>query len=82
MDRFDHADFVANPGKYRLFQTARIAANIITNNGEFDLNEGQFVGIEYRCEAFNRMYRRNEPVYTIKGTGRDLYANCLGNFVL
>lgn len=83
MDRkFDLKDFQANPGKYELFKTAQIAAHIFTNNGEQDLAAGQYVGIKYRCSAFNRMYRRTEPVYTIIGADRDLYANALMNFVL
>ncbi len=83
MDRkYDPKDYAANPAKYRLFKTAQIATHLLTNNGEHDLQEGQFVAIEFRCEAPNPLYRRREPVYTIKGTGRDLYANALMNLCL
>jgi len=80
--KYDAADFSQNPKKYELFQTAQIAANVFSHDGEQDLPEGKHVAIQYRCTAFNRLYRRNEPVYTIVGTGRDLYANTLKNFVL
>ena len=83
MDRkFDRADFESNPAKYELFRTAQIATHVFTNNGEHDLEQGQFVRIQFRCVAFNRLYRRNMPVYTIEGTGRDMYANTLMNFTL
>jgi hypothetical protein len=84
MTRFDHKDFAANPAKYRLFRTARIASHIFTENGEHDLAEGTIVGITYRFDAYNAMYRRTEPVYTLTGMSphRDLYANALSNFVL
>lgn len=81
-DKYDPKDYAQNPGKYRLFQTAQIAAHVFNHNGEQDLPEGQFVGIKFRCEAYQPMYRRMEPVYTIVGTDRDLYANALMNFVL
>lgn len=82
MSRFRHADYLAHPAKYRLFKTATIAAHILTQNGEHDLPQGEIVAIEYRCDAFNPLYRRTEPVYSIKGTGRDLYANALADFCL
>lgn len=87
MSKFNHADYQANPGKYRLFKTATIAGNIVTHNGEHDLPEGQIVGVKYRFDAFNAMYRRTEPVYTVTGpfgslASRDLYANALADFVL
>ena len=82
MNTYDAKDFAAKPGKYRLFQTARIAKHVFTCDGEHDLPQGEHVGIEFRCEAFNPLYRRMEPVYHIKGKGRDLYANALSDFVL
>lgn len=81
-DRYDHQDFISNPGKYKIFKTARVAGNIFTHNGEQDLAAGTFVAIKYLCTARNQMYRRNEPVYSIIGHDRDLYANALSNFVL
>ncbi len=82
MHTYDPKDFAQNPGKYRLFKTAVIAKHILTCNGEHDLPQGQHVAIAYRFDALNPLYRRREPVYTIVGTGRDLYANCLADFVL
>jgi hypothetical protein len=89
MSRFNATDYQQNPGKYKAFKTAQIAENIVTHNGEHDLAEGTYVCIQYRCEAFNALYRRMEPVYTILSTQhgyvdlrRDLYANSLMNFVL
>ena len=86
---YSQKDYSENPKKYQLFKSARIARQIITENGEDDLNAGEFVSIKYRCEAFNRMYGRYEPVYTITNTergipteSRDVYANNLTNFVL
>ena len=82
MSKFSHTDYQANPGKYRLFNTAVVASHIFTNNGENDIESGTVVGIEFMRDAFNAMYRRTEPVYSIKGFGRHLYANCLADFVL
>ena len=82
MDMYDHKDFEQNPGKYRLFKSAVIAKHVHTENGEHDLHQFQHVCIAYRFDALNPLYRRREPVYTIVGTDRDLYANCLADFVL
>lgn len=81
-NRFNHADYVKNTGKYNLYKTAVVASHIFTENGIDDLKEGQIVGIEYVGEARNQLYRRNEPLYRIKGTSHTLYANALGDFVL
>jgi len=89
MHAYDKNDYFQNPGKYKLFQSARIARHIFTENGEHDLKAGEFVSIKYRCEALNKMYGRYEPVYTIVNTehgvpseARDVYANNLASFVL
>jgi hypothetical protein len=82
MRAYDPKDFAANPLKYQLFKTATIAKHVHTNNGEHDLPQGAIVGIAYRFNALNPLYRRREPIYTIVGTDRDLYANCLADFVL
>lgn len=79
---FDQNDYKANPNKYRMFSSAVIAKNIVTHNGEQDMEEGQIVGIEFLCEARNQLFRRDEPVYKIKGTDINLYANCLRDFVI
>ena len=82
--KFDHKDFAANPEKYKFFSTARVASHIFTNNGTHDIAEGTVLGIKYRCTVWNGLYRRNEPVYsaTVAGEHRDLFANCLSDFVL
>lgn len=82
MSRFDHKDFAANPGKYALFSTAKIAAHIFTNNGENDIAADTVVGIDYQGIGFNRMYQRNEPIYRLIGLGCDVYAHNLKDFVL
>jgi len=82
MHKFDTKDYAANPGKYRLFQTARIASNVFTHNADNDLREGEYVGIKYFCDAYNKLYRRTEPVYHIIGKDCDLYANALADFCL
>ena len=80
-------DYFENPGKYKLFRSARIARHVFTENGAADLAAGEFVSIKYRCEALNKMYGRYEPIYTITRTergpeNRDVYAHTLTNFVL
>ena len=45
MNKYDPQDFAANPGKYHLFKTARIARNVVTRNGEADLPKGAHVGV-------------------------------------
>lgn len=83
---YQHTDFLTNPKKYELFKTAIINNHFFTHNGEFDLTKGTVVGIKFRCIAPNKLYRRDEPVYSvILQNGLfygDLYANALTNFVL
>ena len=78
---YNPKDFAANPGKYRLFKTAAIARHVFTENGAQDIPEGQIVKIEFRCIARNRLFRRDEPVYTVNDS-LDLYANVLKDFCL
>ena len=82
VSRYDPKDYAANPGKYRLFRTARVATNMFTHDGVNDLRVGEHVAIEYRLSALNKLYRREEPVYTIVGKDCDLYANALCDFCL
>lgn len=82
MSSYSPQDFAKHPAKYRLFQTATIAKNIFTHNGENDLREGEIVGIEYFTTARNTLFKRDEPVYIIKGKDHTLYANCLKDFIL
>ena len=82
----EYTDFVQNPGKYELFQSARIAKHIFSNNGDADLSVGQHVSIKFLAVCRNHLLRRDEPVYEVKvGAGEFwgyVYANALTNFVL
>lgn len=82
---YDHADFSANPGKYQLFKTARIASHVFTENGHADMPAGECVGVQYLLTAYNALRRRNEPVYAVKcgDTIRgSFYGSTLADFVL
>lgn len=84
MRRFDYLDFSANPGKYRLFATARIAGHLFTENGESDAEAGTYVSLQYLNTVRNQMFRREEPIYmaTAKGKEWTLYASALADFCL
>ena len=82
MSKFSAQDYQQNPGKYELFRTAVIDKTVFTSPGEQLLTEGDFVGIEYAGKARNQLFRRDEPLYRVKGTDRTLYGNCLRDFVL
>lgn len=82
---FDANDFAANPGKYTLFATARVAQTVFTENGADDLEAGQYVAVRYFRTAWNAMRRREEPVYSIITGGKVwgmMYANNLTDFCL
>ena len=79
MSKFDHADFTANQGKYRLFKTATVRNSIINQDGHVDA--GTIVGLEFLGVVRNQMYRRDEPVYRLT-TGDTCYANNLTDFCL
>ena len=81
---YDPNDYLANPGKYRLFRTATIARATVTGDGE-TLEPGETVGVAFRCEAYNALRRRSEPVYAITrvdGYTFDGYGSILSGFVL
>jgi len=80
MRKFDHADYAANPGKYRLFKTADMATTLFANN-EPDLPADTPVGLTFFADAYNGVYRRTMPVYTLH-TGHQVFATALKNFVL
>ena len=85
MNKYDPQDFAANPIKYQLFKTARIARSVFTCDGEADLPEGAHVGVSYFATRLNKLYRRDEPVFAITHNGAfwgHLYANCLSDFVI
>ena len=79
---FDHADYVSAPIKYQLFKTAKVRNHVVTHNGESDLEAGACVGLEYAGTVRNQLYRREEPIYRIKGTEHTLYASNLTDFCL
>lgn len=83
---FDYKDFVRNPGKYALFNTAVVAKAIVTHNAENDLHVGDIVGIKYAGTVKNMLYKRYEPIYEVTRIGGMfygyVYANTLKDFVL
>jgi hypothetical protein len=81
IDKFDYNDFEANPKKYTMFKTARIANSVFTVNGNNDLEAGRVVGIKYIGSKFNDLYRRIVPIYQCD-TGHILDGYALGDFVL
>ena len=82
---FSHSDFEANPKKYELFKTARVASHVFTENGSDDLAKGQFVAVRHIRNAYNGLRHRMEPVYTITASGKVwgvMFASNLSDFVL
>ena len=83
---YQHQDFIDNPGKYRLFKTARVAQNVFTHNGQNDLSAGTFVSLEFFGALRNQLRRRDEPVFSIKTQDGQfwghLYASGLTDFCL
>jgi len=82
---FIHEDFAANPAKYALFKTAIVITNVITHDGENDLERGTIVGVRHVRNAWNALRRREEPIYAITKDGEHwgmLYANALADFTL
>lgn len=82
---FDHSDYTRNPGKYELFRTARVNTHVFTENGADDLQEGQYVAVQFLRHAWNGMRHRDEPVYTVTANGTVwgcLFGNVLTDFVL
>lgn len=68
------------------YRTARVRGHIFTHNGADDLPAGEIVGVRFCRMAYNAMYRRTEPVYTVTLQGGrvygDLYENALTGFGL
>lgn len=61
---------------------ATIKTDIYRNN-EPSILAGTHVQVSYRLTAFNRLFNRNEAVYTVTlpdGERADLYANTLTDF--
>lgn len=83
--RYDHRDFLASPGKYRLFTSARMATHLVTHNGEGDIEQDAAVSVAYRRDALCPLRRRVEPVYGVQGEGgqyAELFASSLKDFIL
>ena len=83
--KFDHSDFLANPKKYELFQIARVASHVFTDNGTDDLEEGRYVSVQFMRTAYNGLRHRVEPVYSITADGKVwgvMFASGLASFVL
>lgn len=81
---YDHADFVANPRKYKLFKSADMATNLFGENGA-DIAAGTPVGIKFLGVRRNQLYKRDEPIYEITSGANGyhvVYANALTSFVL
>ena len=82
---FDYADFERHAKKYEHYKTARIRGHVFTENGEHDLEAGQFVAVRHIRNAWNGLTRRVEPVYSITANGSIwgvMYASNLSDFVL
>ena len=77
--KYDHSDFVRNPGKYELFKTATVRNTMVREDGE--TLEGTIVGLRFAGVKRNQLYRRDEPVYMLS-TGDVCYANNLHSFTL
>lgn len=77
--KYDPKDYERDPGKYRLFKTARTATNLFSHNG--GVNAGTVVGLEFLGDIWNQLYRRWEPVYKLT-TGDVVFATALEGFVL
>jgi hypothetical protein len=84
MQRFNYADFSANPGKYRQFSTARLAGNLFTEGGANDGKAGTVVSLQYLNTVRNQMFRREEPIYLASANGQEwaVYASALADFCL
>lgn len=83
----NYEDFKANSSKFKMFKTARIKSDIITENGRADLAAGQIVGIRWVFDTHNPVSGRVEPVYQIFLPGcsevdRSLFGSALTDFVL
>lgn len=79
MTVYNPDDFKTNPGKYKLFATARVNAAV----DGFDV--GQIVAIKHYWNIWNESSKRIEPTYDVtdkSGERRFLFAGALSDFVL
>lgn len=77
---YSQSDFDQNPGKYRLFKTARIAVNIPNS----DLHIGQYVAIQYLDARIDQSQPRDPltPIFEVTGLKHYLFARSLADFCL
>ena len=79
MNKYNSADFRANPEKYKLFNTAEIAVNFPTINVKI----GDVVAIKWHDNKPNQFKNEPlEPVYEVHGFTHYVYASALKNFLL
>ena len=80
MSPYSQSDFDQNPGKYRLFKTARIAVNIPNS----DLHIGQDVAIRYLDARIDKSQPRDPltPIFEVIGLKHYLFARSLADFCL
>ena len=80
MNHYSQSDFEQNPGKYRLFKTARVAVNIPGSS----LTIGQDVAIRYLDARIDRSQPRDPltPIFEVVGLKHYLFARSLADFCL
>lgn len=81
---YDQADFGKNPGKYRLFKTARVVEEV---KSAPNLKVGEIYNISYYCTAINKARGDVEmPIYKVWVNDKEestlVYACVLGDFVM
>jgi hypothetical protein len=75
----EYSDYVANPGKYKLYKTARLAVDLPGT----DYKKGQYVSVRHFDDRPNAVFI-GSPVYPVYAVNEDVYlfGNALENFVL
>lgn len=78
MSHYSQSDFDQNPGKYKLFKTARMAVNV------GNLTIGQDVAIRYLDARIDRSQPRDPltPIFEVVGLKHYVFARALSDFCL
>lgn len=78
MNHYRQSDFDQNPGKYKLFKTARMAVNV------GNLTIGQDVAIRYLDARIDRSQPRDPltPIFEVVGLKHYVFARALSDFCL
>ncbi len=78
MNHYSQSDFDQNPGKYKLFKTARMAVNVD------NLTIGQDVAIRYLDARIDCSQPRDPltPIYEVVGLKHYVFARALADFCL